>query len=222
MLLTKESIHFSLLSFPIGSYQCNCTIIFHKASRDAIIIDPGNDLASIEKIIAKYDLKVKEMYHTHAHFDHIGESDALRKKTGAKLCLHKEDEFLYKMLPMQGMFFGQVVGTPGPIDHYLEDEEELGSTLQTKNFLKTLHTPGHTPGSISFYSEEFGLPLLFSGDTLFENSIGRTDLPGGDSKKIIKSIKERLLTLPDETIVVAGHGPTTEIHTEKRLNPFLC
>ncbi len=222
IILEKENDTHKMISFPIGSYQCNCTIIFDKKTKNAIIIDPGNDLSKLQKVIETYQLIPTHLLHTHAHFDHIGESDELRKKTGAKLCLHKDDQFLYDLLPMQGKFFGQKVGTPGPIDHYLNHEETFGDSIDKKDCLKTIHTPGHTPGSVSFYTENFGLPILLSGDTLFRQSIGRTDLPGGDSRKIIKSIKEELLKLPDETIVVAGHGPNTEIKTEKIYNPFLC
>ena len=137
--------------------------------------------------------------------------------------LHKGDQFLYDMLPMQGKFFGQTVGTPKVLDAHLEDGETFSfEDGEINSFLTTLHTPGHTPGSCCFYSEYFDEPQLFAGDTLFSESIGRTDLPGGDGRQIIKSIKDRLLTLPDETKVIAGHGPATVIHHEKKFNPFLC
>lgn len=222
MLFEKETYSLKLISFPIGSYQCNCTVIFHKDTKKAIVVDPGNDLELLNRVMNHFGLTPTHLIHTHAHFDHIGQSDTYRNQTGAKLCLHKGDQFLFDMLPMQGKFFGQNVGAPGPVDQYLEHHDELGTSVSQKDFLKVLHTPGHTPGSISFYTEEFGEPLLLSGDTLFENSIGRTDLPGGDSKEIIKSIKEKLLTLPDETLVIAGHGAMTNIKEEKQFNPFLC
>lgn len=222
MLTEKENATLKMLTFPIGSYQCNCTIIFHKDTKKAIIIDPGNDLSMLQRILDHYDLTPVHLLHTHAHFDHIGQSDELRKRCGAKLSLHKGDQFLYDMLPMQGKYFGQTVGEPGAIDEYIEHENEYGREIEKKDFIKAIHTPGHTPGSTSFYTESFGMPLLFSGDTLFNQSIGRTDLPGGDGHLIIKSIKERLLNLPDETIVITGHGPSTEIKKEKISNPFLC
>lgn len=122
----------------------------------------------------------------------------------------------------QGLFFGQKVGTPKPIDAYLQDGESFSfDDPEINTFLSTLHTPGHTPGSCCFYSDYFTTPQLFAGDTLFQQSIGRTDLPGGDSKQIIKSIKERLLVLPDDTKVITGHGPATSIYHEKKYNPFL-
>ncbi len=219
--LNKNSLH--LLSFPVGSYQCNCSILYSDKTREAIIIDPGNDHDFILQKIKNLNLLVKKLIHTHAHFDHIGRSSEVANATGATLHLHKQDQFLYDMLPQQGMFFRQIVGTPKPLDAYLQDGEEFSfEDPEIKNFLKTLHTPGHTPGSCSFYTEYFDEPVVFAGDTLFERSIGRSDLPGGDGHLLIKSIKERLLTLPDETKVITGHGGATRIFEEKKYNPFLC
>ena len=220
-MITKNGLN--LISFPIGSYACNCSILFSEKTREAVIIDPGNDEAHILKVIQDLKINVKKLLHTHAHFDHIGRSSEVARATGATLHLHQGDQFLYDHLPMQGQFFGQSVGTPKPIDRHLEEGETfdfIDSEIST--FLTTIHTPGHTPGSCCFYSEYFEEPQLFAGDTLFSGSIGRTDLPGGDSQLIIKSIKSRLLTLPNETKVIAGHGPATIIHREKKFNPFLC
>lgn len=220
-LLKKNSLN--LVSFPVGSYACNCSILFSDKTREAIIIDPGNDDDFILREIKKLNIKVLKLIHTHAHFDHIGKSCEVSAATGASIHLHKGDQFLYDMLPQQGLFFGQKVGTPKALDSHLEEGEIFSfSDPEMQNFLTTLHTPGHTPGSCCFYSEYFDTPQLFAGDTLFQQSIGRTDLPGGDGRQIIKSIKERLLTLPDETKVIAGHGPATVIYQEKKFNPFLC
>lgn len=211
-----------LETLSVGSYACNCSILYSLKTREAIIIDPGNDHYALLKKIDELQINVKKLLHTHAHFDHIGRSNEIREKTGATIHLHKDDQFLYDQLPMQGKFFGQNVGVPGPIDHYLNHEEEFGFVDgEINNFLKTIHTPGHTPGSCCFFSNYFSTPILFAGDTLFQNSIGRTDLPGGDARKIIQSIKEKLLILPDETTVITGHGPQTKIHNEKKFNPFL-
>ncbi len=219
--LKKNSLH--LISFPVGSYQCNCSILYSSKTREAIIIDPGNDHEFIIAKINELNLKVKKLIHTHAHFDHIGRSTEVALATGATLHLHQGDEFLYNLLPQQGMFFRQVVGTPKKLDSYLEDGEEFSfEDGEIKNFLKTIHTPGHTPGSCSFYTDYFDEPMLFAGDTLFQRSIGRTDLPGGDSHLIIKSIKQRLYQLPEETQVIAGHGEMTNIYEEKKFNPFTC
>ena len=221
MILNRNSLN--LISFPIGSYACNCSVLYSDKTHEAIIIDPGNDHQYLLEKIKNLNINVKKLLHTHAHFDHIGRSTEISNLTGASIHLHKEDEFLYQMLPQQGLFFGQKVGEPKPIDSYLEEGETFKfEDPEIDVFLKTIHTPGHTPGSCCFYSEYFETPQLFAGDTLFEQSIGRTDLPGGDSRKIIKSIKERLLTLPEETKVIAGHGPATHIYSEKKYNPFLC
>lgn len=207
----------------MGSYACNCSVLYSETTREAIIIDPGNDEGLILKKIKDLNIKVLKLLHTHAHFDHIGRSSEISEATKATIHLHKDDQFLYDMLPQQGRFFGQNVGTPKPLDAFLEEGETFSfSDPEIKIFLTTLHTPGHTPGSCCFYSDYFETPQLFAGDTLFQQSIGRTDLPGGDSDKILKSIKERLLTLPDETKVIAGHGPSSVIHYEKKYNPFLC
>lgn len=223
MKLSKGNLN--LISFPVGSYQCNCSIIYSNKTMEAIIIDPGNDHEFFLKQVKTMGLKPKKLLHTHAHFDHIGRSTEVSKATGATIHLHKADQFLYDMLPQQGKFFGQNVGTPAPLDSFISDGEEFSIDIddtEIKNFLKTIHTPGHTPGSCCFYTDYFETPMLFSGDTLFERSIGRTDLPGGDMNQIIKSIKERLLVLPEETLVTPGHGGDTRVYEEKKYNPFLC
>lgn len=221
MQLKKNSLN--LISFPVGSYQCNCSILYSDKTREAIIIDPGNDHEFLLRKIKDLNIKVKKLLHTHAHFDHIGRSTEVAQATGATLHLHKDDQFLYDALPQQGFFFRQIVGTPKSIDAYLEDGEEFGfDDPEFAKFLKTIHTPGHTPGSCCFYTEYFDSPQLFAGDTLFQQSIGRTDLPGGNGDLIIKSIKSRLLVLPDETKVITGHGPDTSIFEEKKFNPFIC
>ncbi|MDB9786550.1 MBL fold metallo-hydrolase [Bacteriovoracaceae bacterium] len=215
-------------TFPMGDLGCNCSLIYSPKSKEAIIIDPGNDAVSLMKLIKERQLTVKLLLHTHAHFDHIGQSQIIHEQTGAKRLLHKDDLFLYEGLPQQGMFFGVKMDVPSPLEGYLNNEESFGfsETLSLedqslKQFIKVLHTPGHTPGSVCFYTDCFKEPVLFSGDTLFQSSIGRTDLPGGDTDKILVSIKQRLYTLPDETNVICGHGPQTRIFEEKRNNPFI-
>ena len=209
-------------TFPIGSYACNCSLIYSVTSGLAIIIDPGNDFMTLSKIIAQKNLKVVKLLHTHAHFDHIGESSRCKAHTGAELFLHRDDLFLYNSLRQQGLFFGENVASPEyPIDHYLEQDMSFDLGEHLKDFLKTFHTPGHTPGSCCFYTDYFDKPILFSGDTLFHQSIGRTDFPGGDADRIVKSIKNHIFTLPDETDVVTGHGQGTQIYFEKKSNPFV-
>jgi len=209
-------------TFPIGTLGCNCSLIYSNITKEALVIDPGNDLNTFLKKISERALKVKKLIHTHAHFDHIGRSHEIQKITGCSLELHKSDLDLYQSLEYQGMMFGMEVGKPGKVDHFFEDEEPIGIESEgLQNLLTTLHTPGHTPGSCCFYAEGLATPILFSGDTLFKGSIGRTDLPGGDFDQIINSIKQRLVSLPEETVVITGHGPKTQIALEKRQNPFL-
>ena len=222
MKLTHESLVID--TFPTGSFACNCSIIYDKETKEALIIDPGNDKAAIQKKVADLDIKVGLLLHTHAHFDHIGESKTIKDLYDCPMALHKGDHELYLALKQQGMFFGHDLSDPGEVDIWLEDEQEFTLKAKSENLkglIKTIYSPGHTEGSCCFYSDVFSQPVLFSGDTLFQSSIGRTDLPGGDSQLILKSIKSRLYTLPDETIVVPGHGPNTQIFAEKRQNPFI-
>jgi glyoxylase-like metal-dependent hydrolase (beta-lactamase superfamily II) len=186
-------------------------------TKEAAVIDPGGDVEKIIELLKKHDFKVKYLLHTHAHFDHIMGSRQLKEATGAKICLHREDEMLYKNLQMQCSMFGFNAKDPLPADHFLSDEEpvKIGDVKAS-----VLHTPGHTPGSLCFTLGEKD-SVLFSGDTLFHRSIGRTDLWGGSFDDIIKSIQSRLFTLDDSTRVVPGHGEDTDIWSEKRENPFV-
>jgi len=214
----------TLNTFPVGTLQCNCTIIYDKKSKEAIIIDPGDEYEKIIKFIMDNNLKLKLLLHTHAHFDHIlgthdiFNNDEKNKFSDVLVALHKEDILLWENIDKQGQMFGINISTEKvKVSHWLSDEEEfyLGETS-----IKVYFTPGHTPGSCSFYMETSDEPVLFSGDTLFQGSIGRTDLWGGDSTQIIKSIKTRLFTLKDETKVIPGHGTFTNIYNEKKTNPF--
>lgn len=206
-----------IATFPVGPLGCNCSIIACPETKEAAVVDPGGDADKIIDLLSEKGLKVTHLLHTHAHFDHIAGSRAMRERTGAKICLHKGDSWLYENLNMQGSLFGFNFDKPLPVDCYLEDEEEITiGKLKTK----VLHTPGHTPGSLCFSLEEKE-SVLFAGDTLFQQSIGRTDLWGGSFEDIIKSIKGRLFTLDDSTSVVAGHGPNTTIFNERRTNPFV-
>ena len=211
-----------LETFPMGSFACNCSLIYDDETKEAIIIDPGNDLEAISEKIEERNLDVQLLLHTHAHFDHIGCSKCLAEKTNSKIMLHKDDEVLYQNLAVQTSMFNMAPLEVGTIDTYLEDEMTFSmKNSELNEFLKTVFTPGHTEGSCCFYTESFSGPILFSGDTLFQNSIGRTDLPGGNTELILKSIKNRLYDLPDETNVITGHGPMTSIYHEKKNNPFV-
>ncbi|MDZ4661531.1 MAG: MBL fold metallo-hydrolase [Pseudomonadota bacterium] len=204
-------------SLVVGSFECNCFILSDEKTNEAIIIDPGDEPNEILSLVHAKGLKVLGLLHTHAHLDHMMATKQIKLDTLATTYLHKEDLYLWTNLKMQADMFGFKVEEPPGVDKYLLDEMEIKFGDQK---IKTIFTPGHTPGSCCFHVES-DESILFSGDTLFKKSIGRTDLWGGDSGKISKSIKNRLYTLADETIVLCGHGSETLIGQEKRHNPFV-
>ena len=201
---------------PVGPLHCNCSVIGDEASREAIVIDPGDDIERVLSLIKKHNLQVKQIVITHAHIDHVGGAMKLRTATGAPILLNQNDYALLKMLDVQAAWIG--MPAPGKVDI----EQSLGQSDKVKVgslSAEVLHTPGHTEGSICLY-----FPVenkLIAGDTLFAGSIGRTDLPGGSYEKILHSLHDRVLALPDETVVVPGHGPLTTIGEERESNPFL-
>ena len=208
--------NFIVETIPVGPLQCNCTILGDLVSREAIVVDPGGDAEILLERLVELNLQVERIIHTHAHLDHFLASGKMKEATGAKLALHREDLFLWDMLEDQCRMFGIPFEPPPPLDQWLENEEEIDlNDLQGK----ALHTPGHTPGSMCFLFES--QKLLIAGDTLFQGSIGRTDLWGGDFKKIEKSIQEKLYTLDEETSVITGHGESTSIGHEIRANSFV-
>jgi glyoxylase-like metal-dependent hydrolase (beta-lactamase superfamily II) len=201
---------------PVGPLQCNCSIIGDETSREAMVIDPGDDIADILALIQKHNLNVKQIVITHAHIDHVGGAMKLRAATGAPILLNQNDSALLKMLDVQAAW----IGMPSPghvdIDHSIG---ELDKVQAGPLVAQVMHTPGHTEGSVCLYFP--AQQKLIAGDTLFAGSIGRTDLPGGSFEKIISSLHEKVLSLPDETVVVPGHGPLTTIGEERESNPFL-
>lgn len=202
-------------TFSVPPLGCNCTILGDPVTKRAIVVDPGGDSARILQEVAKLGLTVSHILHTHAHFDHFLASGAMKQATGAALCLHQDDLDLWKNLDVQCRMFGvPFVSVPMP-DYWLKDEEKV---LLGEHAVVAFHTPGHTPGSMSFHAPNE--QLVLAGDTLFRGSIGRTDLWGGDFDAIEQSIRERLYTLADETVVVTGHGPETEIGREKEANQY--
>ena len=221
---------------PVGVLQCNCSILGDEASRSAIVIDPGDNIAQIMDILDHHHLRVEYIVITHAHVDHIGGAKKLKDLTGAPVYLNESDIEIYGMISEQARWIGIQTPEKTAIDVLLRDGDviECGKIQAT-----VLHTPGHTQGSVCLHIPNSGQrpalpkdteqsrlagstgPTLIAGDTLFRDSIGRTDLPGGDFTKIIRSIHEKLLPLDDQTIVVPGHGPLTTIGRERERNPFL-
>ena len=216
-------------TIPVGPLQCNCSIVADSEAGEAIVIDPGDEADRILLALAETKCRAIALLHTHGHFDHIGGTGGVKLATGAAIRIHDGDRPLYDALPDQASFFGLSAQPTIPPDGGFED----GETIAVGRFrLRAIHTPGHTPGSTCFLlgSEKAGrgqtpfggqTPLLFSGDTLFRRSIGRTDLWGGDTDTILTSIREKLLTLPADLRVVCGHGPDTTIGEERRENPFV-
>jgi glyoxylase-like metal-dependent hydrolase (beta-lactamase superfamily II) len=201
---------------PVGPLQCNCSVIGDETTREAIVIDPGDDISEILALIGKHNLRVKHIVITHAHIDHVGGAMKLRAATGAPILLNQNDYALLKMLDAQAAWIGVPAPEKTEIDHSVENGDTITAGRLQANILET---PGHTEGSVCLYFP--AEKKLIAGDTLFAGSIGRTDLPGGSMQKIMHSLHNTVLSLPDETVVVPGHGPLTTIGDERETNPFL-
>jgi hydroxyacylglutathione hydrolase len=239
------------ITIPVGILQCNCSIIGDPLTREALVVDPGDEVERILDLLGRRRLTVKAIVSTHAHIDHVGGLSKLHKYTGAPVLMHRDDLPLYQAMDMQASFLGVLPPDLTEVDQLLKEGDVLHwGSLEAQ----IIHTPGHTPGSVSLYlphdagkisltdkaaksdaadgtrqaghaddSEKTGVhvPQLLSGDTLFAGSIGRTDLWGGSMEQIMDSLRDKLMHLPDETIVHPGHGPMTTIGRERELNPFL-
>jgi len=200
----------------VGPFQENCYVIGDEESGIGALIDPGDEAARIAMAVEETNLDIGSIIVTHAHIDHVGAVVALVEEYACPVLMHAESEPLLQGLPTQAMMMGLRFGKVPSVDRYVEDEEILSvGDLR----LRSLYTPGHAPGHLAFYIEDEGLVL--SGDALFAGSVGRVDLPGGSMEVLMRSIEERLLTLPDETVVYSGHGPRTTIGNERTSNPFL-
>ncbi len=200
----------------VGPFQENCYVIGDEASGAGAIVDPGDEAARIALAVEQTDLEIGQILVTHAHIDHVGAVAALADEYACPVLMHAEAEPMLAQLPTQAMMMGLRFGKVPTVDRYVEDEEVLEIAGLR---LRSLYTPGHAPGHLAFYVDSDG--LLLSGDALFAGSVGRTDLFGGDMELLMRSINERLLTLPNETRVCPGHGPETTIGTERAHNPFL-
>ena len=214
----------------VGPFQCNCRLLACPRTGEAVLVDPGDEAVTILKNLqglttaTGVPVQVKYLIHTHGHLDHIGATREVKQAltSAPKIALHREDEPLYQQLQMQGSMFGLTYEKPLPIDHYLEHEDEL--KVGDLKF-SMIHTPGHSPGSLCIrLHEDSGAQSkesLYSGDTLFQGSVGRTDLWGANGDLMFKNIRERILTLDGDTRVCPGHGDDTSVGIEKRENPFL-
>ena len=201
---------------PVGPLQCNCSVVGDEESREALVIDPGDEVEDVLALVRRHQLTVKQIIITHAHIDHVGGAMKLKRATGAPILLNQSDYALLKMLDEQAAWVGMAPPGAVTVDAGLADAD----TLRAGKLIATvMHTPGHTQGSVCLYFEPE--KKLIAGDTLFAGSIGRTDLPGGSFQQIIRSLRERVLALPDETLVIPGHGPLTTIGKERVSNPFL-
>ncbi len=203
-----------LIRLIVGPLQVNCFILADEKTKEAVVIDPGDDAGEILKVIRDKGLKVKYIVNTHAHFDHVGANRAVKEATGAELLLHEGDAPLLASAAKQSSAFGMNPVSSPPADRYVSHGDVITAGEIS---LKVLHTPGHSPGGICL----LGDGMVFTGDALFAGSIGRTDLFGGDLMTLIRAIRENLMTLPDDTNVFSGHGPASTIGYERKENPFL-
>lgn len=201
---------------PVGPLRCNCSIIGDESTGDAMVIDPGDNVEDVLAVVSRNKLRVRQIVITHAHIDHVGGAVKLRDITGAPVLLNQNDQDLLAMLDVQAQWLGMEY--PGRVK--IDQDALDGATLNAGGVAATvMHTPGHTEGSICLYFAPE--KKLIAGDTLFAGSIGRTDLPGGSMRKLLGSLHNKVLMLPDETVVVPGHGPLTTIGEERDTNPFL-
>ncbi|NMC73861.1 MAG: MBL fold metallo-hydrolase [Geobacteraceae bacterium] len=201
-------------SVVVGPLLVNCYVLGCESSREGVVLDPGHDVERILSVVSRHGLKVVSVINTHGHFDHTGGNKKIVNETGAGLLIHELDAPMLTRAVDTAAMFGLTAENSPPPTRFLTESEFIPFG---KFRLQVLHTPGHTPGGCSLFIDG----MVFTGDTLFSDSVGRTDFPGGSSVALGKSIREKLLVLPDDTLVYPGHGPSTTIGRERRHNPYL-
>lgn len=201
-------------SVVVGPLLVNCYVLGCESSREGVVLDPGHDVERILSVVSRHGLKVVSVINTHGHFDHTGGNKKIVNETGAGLLIHELDAPMLARAVDTAAMFGLTAENSPPPTRFLTESEFIPFG---KFRLQVLHTPGHTPGGCSLFIDG----MVFTGDTLFSDSVGRTDFPGGSSVALGKSIREKLLVLPDDTLVYPGHGPSTTIGRERRHNPYL-
>lgn len=197
----------------VGAFEVNNYLVFEENSQEAVLIDAGGDYKATRELADRNKVKIKYILNTHGHLDHVAGDYDIQTKEDAKVLLHKDDEFLVKALKQHLALYGMPEYEVPKIDEYIEDGQEIKAGGMT---FKVIHTPGHSPGAVCYLTDN----VLFSGDTLFADSVGRTDLPGGSYEELGNSIKNKLFTLDENITVYPGHGPSTTIKHEKAHNPF--
>lgn len=200
----------------VGPLGCNCSIFGDEESREALVVDPGDNIAGIQRLLEKHQLKVKAIFVTHAHIDHIGGAAKLKAATGAPVYMNAADQGLYDHLDLQAAWLGMPTPerTAIDVDAREGDRLDIGSSS-----FHVIHTPGHTQGSSCLWNPAEN--KFVAGDVLFRDSIGRTDLPGGSTRMMMSSLKTKVMEMPEEAVVIPGHGDITTIGREKQFNPFL-
>ncbi len=204
-----------LISTIVGPLEVNCYILACKETREGIVVDPGDDIDTVLQLIEDHDIDVIEIVATHGHFDHIGRVASLKEKTGARFAIHRADMFMVEGLADIAAFLGFQTDPPPEVERFIDEGDTIAFG---REILNILHVPGHAPGNIALTWPGHAIV----GDTVFAGSIGRTDLEGADLQTLMNSIRTKILTLPDDTILHPGHGPDTTVDREKRINPFLA
>lgn len=206
-----------VVTVPVGPLACNCSIVTDPDTRSAVVIDPGGDFEIIQARLNEQSAALVAILHTHVHIDHVGATAALQRWSGAPARIHEADRFLFDMMIFQAAMLGMELPEPFDATGDLVD----GGVVRAGGIaLTVLHTPGHSPGGVSFLLADGDRTTAFVGDTLFRRGIGRTDLFGGSSSEILRSIRTKLFGLDDATTVIPGHGPSTTIGDERQRNPF--